>query len=118
MTLGFMQAEYQRLRVGKPLAVRKSEYRCAGLSSCQSTACLLVQAREAATYTVVIHIHAVSDSADAVDNLSSLIEFKRHFGQVVEIAVWMCAHHERNLWFGEPDLNCRFHQTCSFCETH
>jgi hypothetical protein len=24
---------------------------------------------------------------------------------VVEIAVWMRAHHERNLWFGEPEFS-------------
>src|SRR5258708_36420466 len=26
----------------------------------------------------------------------------------------MRAHHERNLWFGEPDFSRRFHRTCSF----
>jgi len=30
-----------------------------------------------------------------------------------EIAVWMRAHHERNLWLSEPDLNCRFHWICT-----
>jgi hypothetical protein len=65
----------------------------------------------------VIDIQAVPDCADAIDNLSGLIEFKRHLGQVVEIAVWMGAHHKRNLWFGEPDLSCRFHRACSFALT-
>jgi hypothetical protein len=35
---------------------------------------------------------------------------------VVEIAVRMRAHHERNLWFCEPDFRCRFHRACSFAK--
>src|SRR5262249_21762356 len=89
------------------LAVRKAQYRCAGLSSCQSPACRLVQASEPATGIIVIDIPAVLDCADTINNLSGLIEFKRQLGQVVEVAVWMRAHHERNLWFGEPDFSCR-----------
>jgi hypothetical protein len=58
---------------------------------------------------IVIDIPAVPDCADAIDNLSGLIEFKRHLSQVAEIAVWMRTHHKRNLWFGEPDFSCRFH---------
>jgi len=45
----------------------------------------------------VIDICAVLDSANAIDNFSGVIEFKRYLGQAVEIAVWMRAHHERNL---------------------
>ena len=96
------------------LAVWKLQYRCLGLSSCELAACRLVQAREPATGIIVIDIPAVLDCADAINNLSGLIEFKRYLGQAVEIAVWMRAHHERNLWFGEPDFNCRFHRKCPF----
>src|SRR6516164_3286514 len=78
MTLGFMQFEYPRLRRPKPLAVWKLQYRCAGLSSCQSPACRVVQACEPAAGIIVIDIPAVLDCADAIDNLSGLIEFKRH----------------------------------------
>jgi hypothetical protein len=56
----------------------------------------------------VIDIPAGLDCADAINNLPGLIEFKRYLGQVVEIAVWMRAHHKRNLWFGEPDFGSRF----------
>jgi hypothetical protein len=59
----------------------------------------------------VIDIPAVPDCADAINNLSGLIEFKRYLGQAVEIAAWMRAQHERNLWFGKPDFRCRFHRT-------
>jgi hypothetical protein len=59
----------------------------------------------------VIDIPTVLDCADAINNLSGLIEFKRQLGQVVEVAVWTRAHHKRNLWFGEPDLSCWLHRT-------
>jgi hypothetical protein len=98
------------LRIGKPLAVWKLQYRCAGLSSCEFAARPLVQAREPATGIIVIDIPIVFDCAGAINNLSRLIEFKRYLGQAVEIAVWMRAHHKRNLWFGEPDFSCRFHR--------
>jgi hypothetical protein len=58
----------------------------------------------------VIDIPAGLDCADAIDNLSGLIEFERQLGQVVKIAVGMRAHHKRNLRFGEPDFRCRFHR--------
>jgi hypothetical protein len=83
-----------------PVAVWKLQYRCAGLSSCELAACRLVQAREPATGIIVIDISALLDCAGAINNLSGLIEFKRYLGQAVEIAVWMRAHHKRNLWFG------------------
>src|SRR5262249_25013822 len=51
----------------------------------------------------VVGIPAVLDCADAINDLPGLIEFKRQLCQVVEIAVWMRAHHKRNLWCGEPD---------------
>jgi hypothetical protein len=53
------------------------QYRCVGLSSCELATCRLVQAREPAAGIVVIDIHAVLDRADAINNLSGLIEFKR-----------------------------------------
>src|SRR2546430_8388200 len=111
MTFGLMQVECPRLRITKFLAVWKLQYRCAGLSICPLMACHLVQAREPAAGIVAIDIPAVLDCAGAINNLSGLIEFKRYLGQAVEIAVWMRAHHKRNLWFGEPDFSCRFHQT-------
>jgi hypothetical protein len=46
------------------------------LSTRQSTACRLVQAREPATGIIVIDIPAVLDYADAIDDLPGLIEFK------------------------------------------
>jgi hypothetical protein len=46
-------------------AVRKLQYRCAGLSSCELAACPLVQARETVTGIIVIDIPAVLDCADA-----------------------------------------------------
>ena len=57
----------------------------------------------------MIDIPAVLDYAKAINNRSGLIEFKRYFGQAVEIALWMCTHHKRNLWFGEPDFSGRSH---------
>jgi hypothetical protein len=87
----------------------KLQYRCAGLSSCQSTAGPLVQARESVTGIIVIDIPAVLDCADAINDLPGLIEFKRQLCQVVEIAVWMRAHHKLNLGFGEAYFDCRFH---------
>src|SRR5262245_13091464 len=65
------------LRSGKPLAVWKLQNRYASLSSCQLAACPLVQAREAGTSIIVIDIRAVLNRADAINNLSGLIEFKR-----------------------------------------
>jgi len=59
----------------------------------------------------VIDIPGVLDCTGAIDNLSGLIEFKRQLGEVVEIAVWMRSDHKRDLWFREPDLNCRCHRT-------
>ena len=52
----------------------------------------------------------ILDCAEATNNFSGLIEFKRYRGQAVEIAVRMPAHHERNLGFGEPDFSCEFHR--------
>jgi hypothetical protein len=98
-------------RIGKPLAVWKLQYRCAGLSSCELAACRLVQAREPATGIIVIEISVVLDCAGAINNLPGLIKFKRYLGEAVEIAVWIGAHHKRNLRFGEPDFGCRFHRT-------
>src|SRR5262249_4405584 len=111
MTLGFIQVRISpRLRIGKPLAVWKLQYRCAGLSSCEFTACRLIQSREPATGIIVIDIPAVLDRADTINNPSGLIEFKRYLGQAVEIAVWIGTHQKRNLWFGEPDFSCWFHR--------
>jgi hypothetical protein len=62
-----------RLRIGKPLAVWKLQYRCAGLSSSEFAARPLVQAREPATGIIVIDIPAVLDCAGAINNLSGLI---------------------------------------------
>jgi hypothetical protein len=76
-------------------------------------ACRFVQAREPATGVIVIHISTGPDCTGAINNLSGLIEFKGQLGQVVEIAVWMRAHQERNLRFGEPDFSGRFHRKCS-----
>jgi len=70
----------------------------------------LVQTCEPAAGIIVINIPVVLDCGNAINNLSDLIEFKRDLGQAVEIAVWMCAHHERNLWFGESDFNCGLHR--------
>jgi hypothetical protein len=92
-------------------AIWKLQYRCACLSSFQLAACPLVQARQSDTGIVVINISAVPDCADAINDLSGLIEFKGYLGQAVEIAVWIRAHHKRNLWFGESDFSCRFHRT-------
>jgi hypothetical protein len=85
--------------------------RCAGLPSCELAACPLVQAREAATGKIVIDIPTVLDSADAINDLPGLIKFKRQLGQVVEIAVWMRAHHERNLGLGKPYFDYWLHWT-------
>jgi hypothetical protein len=101
------------LRIDELLAVWKLQNRCAGLPSCQLAARRFVQSRQTTTGIIVIDLPAVLDRADAINNLSGLIEFKRYLGQAVKIAVWMRAHHERNLWFGESDFNCRFHGKCS-----
>jgi hypothetical protein len=53
------------------------QYRCAGLSIRQSTACRLVQAREPATGIIVIDTPAVLDRADAIRDPPGVIEFKR-----------------------------------------
>src|SRR5262249_52284893 len=98
------------LRIGDPLAVWKLQYRYLGLSGCELAACCLVQSRQPATGIIVIDIPAVLDDADAIDNLPGLIKFKRYFGQAVEIAVWIGAHREYNLCFGEPYLGRRFHR--------
>ena len=106
--------DLDRLRIGNPLAVWKLQYRCPGLSSCELAACRLVQSRQPAAGIIVIDIPAVLDCADTINNLSGLIKFKRYLGQAVEIAVWMGAHHEHNLWFGEPYFTRRFHRKCPF----
>jgi hypothetical protein len=95
---------YQDLEIAIPYA---------GLSPRQSTAWHLVQARQPATGIIVTDVTAGLDCADAINDLPAVIEFKRYLGQAVKIAVWMRAHHERNLWFGEPDFSCRFHRACS-----
>ena len=77
MTLGFMQVDIHALRRGKPLAVWTLQYRCAGLSSCQLAARRLVQTSETATGIIVINTPAALYCADAINNLSGLIEFKR-----------------------------------------
>ena len=97
--------------LGKPLAIWELQNRCAGLPSCQLAACSLVQAREPAASIIVIDIPAGLDCTDAINDLPGLIEFERQLGQAVEIAVWIRAHHERNLRFGEPDFSRRFHRT-------
>jgi hypothetical protein len=61
----------------------------------------------------VVDTFASLNGIDAIDNLSGLIEFKRYFGQAVQIAVWMRTHHKCNLWFGEPDFDGRSHRACS-----
>ena len=99
--------------IGNFLAVWKLQYRCLGLSSCELAACRLVQSRQPATGIIVIDIPAVLDCADTINNLPGLIKFKRYLGQAVEIAVWIGAHHEHNLWFGEPYFSRRFHRKCS-----
>ena len=102
-----------RSRIGNFLAVWKLQYRCLGLSSCELAACRLVQSRQPATGIIVIDIPAVIDCADTINNRPGLIKFKRYLGQAVEIAVWMGAHHEHNLRFGEPYFSRRFHRKCS-----
>src|SRR5262249_27119738 len=92
---------------------RKLQYRYAGLSSCEFPACRLVQASEPVAGIIMIDISAVLDCSGAIDNPSCLIEFKRHLCQAVEIAVWMRAHHERNLWFRKSNFNCRLHRARS-----
>jgi hypothetical protein len=87
----------RRLGICKPLTVWKLQDRCAGVSSCQLTARPLVQAREPTTGIIVIYISIGLSCADAINNLSSLIEFKGYFGQAVQIAVWIGAHHQRDL---------------------
>ena len=57
----------------------------------------------------MINIPAFLDRADAIKGLPGLIEFKGQLSQVVEIAVWMRAHQERNSWRGESEFSCRFH---------
>jgi hypothetical protein len=54
----------------KPFAVWELEYRCAGLSSCQSSACRLIQEREPVADIIVIDIPTVLDCAGTVNNLS------------------------------------------------
>src|SRR6516225_5642829 len=75
-TLDAQPLSNSRLRIGKSLAVWKLQYRCTGLSSCQSAACRLVQAREPAAGIIVIDIAAVLDCAEAINNLAGPIEFK------------------------------------------
>jgi hypothetical protein len=67
----------------------------------KQSSCCFVQARETATGVIVIDISAVLDCADAINNLSSLIEVKTHLGQVAEVAVGIRTYHERNLGFSE-----------------
>src|SRR5262245_2162668 len=90
--------------------VWKTQYRCAGLWSCQSPACRFVEACEPATRIIVVDIPVVFDGANAINNVANLVEFKRQLGQVTEIAVRIRAHHQRNLKFGEPNFSRRFHQ--------
>ncbi len=78
-----------------------------------SAARRLVQAREPTTSMIVVDIPAIFDRANTINNSSGLIKFKRHLGQLAEIAVRIRAHDERNLRFGEPDFDCLGHQTCS-----
>src|SRR5262249_50280426 len=78
---------------------------------CQSAARPLVQPRKPATSIIVIDIPACLDCADAINDLPAVIEFKRYLGQAVQIAVWIRAHDELNLRFGEPYFDCRFHRT-------
>jgi hypothetical protein len=52
------------------------QYGCASLSSREFAACPLVQARKPPTGKIVINIPAVLDSADTINDLSGLIEFK------------------------------------------
>ena len=59
----------------------------------------------------MIDIPAGLDCADAINDLPGLVEFRRQLCQAVEIAVRMRAYHERNLRFGEPYFDCRFHWT-------
>src|SRR5262245_52416062 len=59
------------------------------------------------TGIIVIDFSAVFDCAEATDNFS---KFKRYLFQAVEIAVWVRAHDECNLRFGESDFSCRFHR--------
>ena len=66
---------------------------------------------------IVIDIPAVLDRADAINNISGLIEFKRYLGQAVEITVWMRAHYERNLWFGEPDFSRTYLKIADCCRS-
>jgi hypothetical protein len=60
----------------------------------------------------VICISAVLDRTDAIDNFSGLIEFERHLGQLVQIAVRMRTYQELNLRFGKPNFSCRFQRAC------
>jgi hypothetical protein len=83
------------------------------LSIGQLATCRLVQAREPTTGIIVIYIPIGLDCAGAIHNVSGPIEFKRQLGQVIEIAVWIRAHHKRNLWFREPDFSCRLHRAHS-----
>src|SRR5262249_39774536 len=62
---------------------------------------------------IAIVIPAVPDCANAINNLSGLIEFKTYLGQVAEVAVGIRAYHKGNLRFGEPDFRCRFHRHIS-----
>jgi hypothetical protein len=66
----------QHTRQG-PLTIWELQNRCAALPSRQSAPCFLVQAREPATGIIVIDVSAVLDCANAVNNLSGLIKFKR-----------------------------------------
>src|SRR6516164_4849709 len=54
--------------------VRKLQDRCPSLSSCEFTACRLIQSREPASGVIVIDIPAVFNCSDAINNLSGLIE--------------------------------------------
>jgi hypothetical protein len=54
---------------------------------------------------IVIDFPALLNLVTAINNHSGLIEFKRHLGQLVEIAVRMRAHDKPNLRFGEPDFS-------------
>lgn len=52
------------------------QYRRAGLSTRQLTACRRIQARKAAAGVIVIHAPAVLDRGGAINDLPGLVEFK------------------------------------------
>jgi hypothetical protein len=77
MTLGFMQVEYPRLRIGKPLAVWKIAISLRSFVELWIFGVPSRTMREPATGIIVIDISAVLDCAGAINNLPGLIKFKR-----------------------------------------